>query len=1037
MNHFFSYVFQLKGYIFALLIGIILWSLVGLQHVMIDAVPDISSKQVMINTKTGALSTEQTEKIITYPIETELSGLQGIKELRSLTKYGLSQVIVVFDDSMDLYFARQLVNERLQNVKSMLPDNISPELAPITTGLGEILMWTLSLNPESEKRQQPVKEQLQYLRRVQEYTIRPAMKQVPGVAEIDTNGGFASEVHINFTPESLARYGLNTSDILRVTKSLGVAFSGGYIKKNGQHITLTANTDTKSLEDIKNFVIKIFPNGKHLKLGDVCRIDVDGALRIGAATAQGEETVLGTVLMRIGENSRTVASDSKKALLKIELPQDVQMNIVYNREYLVNATIKTVAKNLLEGAGLVILVLFLILGNFRAAAIVSLAIPISMLVALKGMGIAKISANLMSLGAIDFGLLVDASVVIVENYLRRLKELPAKPTFTDKKNLLISSCSEVASPVILGLLIIMLVYIPILTLEGIEGKMFAPMAITVLMALAASLIVALVVMPLLLIYGISDSAADHQETRVFTWILKAYERGIRLALHARIKVLTGAFILFALSLVAFLRLGSDFVPQLDEGDMIIGLVRDSRQNIEESVKHQLEAEKIIQTFPEVEHVFSRIGTPESATDPMSPNFADTFVILKKDSSDWPLINGQRRTKDEVFEAIQKQLLAHLPEQEVTQNQPIEMRFNEILEGSRADVTLRILGPDLNTLLSYADQAKTVLEKTPGVQSLEVDALTGLTKTPVIDITVNSLKASEYDLTTETISEQLEVALAGRTVGHYFLEGRRVPVVFHLDESHRDDLEVLKALPVPLANGGSLPLSEFATLAHEDKVTTIARRWSQRYSALAIYISGRDLESFVAEAKEKIQSHLKMDPNYKMEWGGQFENLERARAKLMILIPMILFGIFFLIYRVTGSITQTGIIFSAVPLGLAGGVFALYLRGINFSVSAAVGFIALSGIVILNSVVLVSFINQMHTQGTPLLDSIIKGSLSRLRPILMTALVASLGFLPMAIGSGMGAEVQRPLATVVIGGLITSTLLTLFVVPILLAWSNKK
>lgn len=1036
MNKVFRFVIAQKIYVFVIVLGLSMWSAFTLNKLQIDAVPDISSTQVMVNTKTAALSTEQIEKIVTYPIEMELSGLQNIRELRSLSKYGLSQVIAVFEDGTDLYFARQLVTERLQNAKSQIPDGLSPELAPVSTGLGEIFMWSLALKPNSEKLKLPHKEQLQYLKRVQDYVIRPKMKQVPGVAEIDTNGGFSSEVHINFTPDRLKEFGLSTNDILRVTSSLGVAFSGGYIQKEGQHITIAANTDTKSLEDIRNFVIKIFPNGKVLKLGDVCRVEIDSSLRVGAATADGSETVLGTVLMRIGENSRQVAADAKAVFSQLSLPEDVVGKIIYNREFLVNATIHTVEKNLLEGAGLVILVLFLILGNFRAAALVSLAIPISMLMALKGMGLLKISANLMSLGAIDFGLLVDASVVIVENYLRRSKELSPKPSMKEKIELLIASCTEVAPPVILGLLIIMLVYIPLLSLEGIEGKMFAPMAITVLMALGASLVVAIVVMPLLILYGI-PTHTEHKETRVFQWISKSYERLLHKALEYKKAVLAGAISLFLIAAVIFSNLGSDFVPQLDEGDMIIGLVRDSRQNIEESVQQQLKAEEIIKKFQEVELVFSRLGTPESATDPMSPNFADTFLILKKKASDWPLIDGRRRTKDELFEAIKKELAAQLPEHEASATQPIEMRFNEILEGSRADITLRILGPNLETLLDYAQKAEKILEKIPGVQSLEFDALTGLTKTPVIDLTLNSKSATEYDLSTQDIAQQLELSLAGRTVGHYFLEDKRIPIVFHLDEALRDDLTVLEQLPIPLPNGGTVPLSKFASLERTEKVTTIARRWSQRYSAISISLADRDIESFVNEARAAISASLKLESGYTLEWGGQFENLERARNKLMWLVPSILLAIFFLIFKVTASWKQTAIIFSAIPLGLAGGVYALFLRNIHFSVSAAVGFIALSGIVVLNSVVLVSFINQMKASGLDTLTAVQSGAVSRLRPIVMTALVASLGFLPMAFGSGLGSEVQRPLATVVIGGILTSTLLTLFVVPILLAWNETR
>lgn len=1031
MNFYFRKILEQRSTLLILVLVFALWSATSLQRLQVDAVPDITNVQVMVNTKTGALSSEQIEKIITYPIESELAGLPHIKELRSLSKYGLSQVIAVFEDGTNIYFARQLVNERLQNLKASLPTNVQPELAPITTGLGEIFMWTLNLKPSSPLKEANEKEQLQYLRRIQEYTIRPQMKHVAGVADIDTNGGFTSEVHINYTPALLKRYALDSQTLINAVASLGVASSGAYIKKEGQQITITANSEATSIENIKNFVIKIFPDGRPLHLKDVARVEIEGGLRVGAATAMGEETVLGTVLMRAGENSRQVAKDAYAAFTKITLPDDVQATIVYSREYLVNATIHTVLKNLGEGAALVIVILILILGNWRAAIIVSLAIPLSMLFALKGMGLLHISANLMSLGAIDFGLLVDASVVFVENYLRRVEQSPRPASLKERLQLVMESCSEVAPPVIFGLIIIMLVYIPILSLEGVEGKMFEPMALTVLMALGASLLIALMIMPILIFWFIKTDGEHHHEPFIFSKLQQAYRVSLEWSLKHGNIVLTVIALIFVGALTIFSSLGSDFIPPLDEGDMIIALVRNSKQNIEESVKQQKIAERIILQFPEVERVFSRLGTPESATDPMSPNFADTLVILRKDLAQWPLVDGRRRTKTQLFEAIKKRLEDEMEEQDISSTQPIEMRVNEILEGSRADVTLRIFGPDLDKLFTYVSQAKDLLQGLRGVEALEFDALTGLTKTPVIEFTIDSKKAADYGLSTKNISEQMEFSLAGHTVGHYFLGEKRIPVIFHLDESVRDNLEVLKALPIPLPNGGNLPLSTFANLKQEEKVTTIARMWSQRYSAVSIYLGDRDISSFVNEAQEKISKDLKLDSGYSVEWGGQFKNLESARRTLMILVPIILSFIFFLILKVTRSWSQAFIIFSAVPLGLAGGVYSLYVRGMHFSVSAAVGFIALSGIVILNSMVLVSFINDLKTHGLSWAEAIRQGAYTRLRPIVMTALVASLGFLPMAFGSGVGSEVQRPLATVVIGGLMTSTLLTLIVVPLLL------
>ncbi len=1011
------------------------WSLWGLSEINISAVPDITNKQVMINTKTGSFSTEQIEKIVTYPVETEMSGLPGVQEVRSLSKYGLSQVIVVFQDDVDLYFARQLVNEKLQSVSSQLPAGLSPELGPVSTGLGEIFMWVLEFKPNSKNLQLSKKEQLQYLKRIQDYTIRPKLKRIPGVAEVDTNGGFSTEVHINYSPNSLEKYGLNVSEVISALDGIGTSYGGSYIKRHGEQITVRSLVPIEGLESIKNIVLKKMPSGRNILIKDICSVKFESAPRVGGATYDGEETVLGTILMRVGANSRKVAMAAKDEVQKLVLPDDVNLKVVYNREYLVNKTINTVIKNLAEGAFLVILVLMLILGNFKASIIVSLAIPLSMLVALKGMQIFGISANLMSLGAIDFGLLVDASVVLVENFLRRMGHQKSKMNPKERISLLAESCSEVAKPVIFGLIIIMLVYVPILSLEGVEGKMFEPMALTVLMALGVSLIVAIFITPILLLL-VFKSEVSEKEPALFRFIKKSYEPMLGLVINFRKTTLVSGLSIFIASVFVFLTLGADFVPQLNEGDLVIGLVRDSKQNIDKSIEEQKIAEKIIRRFDEVEHVFSRIGTPESATDPMSPNFADTFVILKKNKADWPMINGKIRTKTELYNAISESLKKEMATQDISATQPIEMRFNEILEGSRADITLRFLGPDLDKLIIYAEQGESILKDIEGVQSVEFDALTGLTKSSVLDIEVSTEKAINFDLSPKEINDYVRTSLAGEEIGTFFLNGIKTPFIFHLDESIRNDLEKLKKMPVPLTDGGTVELENLAEFKLVDKVTTIARRWAERYSAVSIYVGGRDISSLVLEAQEKLSSKIKIDPGYSVEWGGQFKNLARAREKLLIIVPLTLLLIFLIIFAMTKSFLQTSAIFSAVPMGLAGGVFLLAIRGMNFSVSAAVGFIALSGIVVLNSMVLVNFINQIRESETDFIEAIKKGALSRLRPVVMTALVAGLGFLPMAFNTGMGSEVQRPLATVVLGGLFTSTLLTMLVVPVLLTFILK-
>jgi cobalt-zinc-cadmium resistance protein CzcA len=858
-------------------------------------------------------------------------------------------------------------------------------------------------------------------------------KKIAGVAEVDTNGGYSTEVHINYIPKKIFQHGLNIEEIIQAIKDVGSSFGGSYIKKDGEQITIRSLVPLESLDDIRQIPIKILPSGKQIRVEDVCTVKFESAPRLGGATYQGKETVLGTILMRVGANSSKVIDQVKESIKTLNLPDDVSLEVVYNRQYLVGQTVQTVIKNLAEGAVLVIVILMMILGNFRASLIVASAIPFSMLVALKGMHLFDISANLMSLGAIDFGLLVDASVVLTENYLRRLEkhETPLNPI--QRYQILIQSSAEVAKPVIFGLSIIMLVYIPILALEGVEGKMFEPMALTVLMALAASLMTALFVVPILLFTSLKNKPSSH-ESFIFRWIQKGYQPILAGALKFRTLAITVPFVLFGAALIFFMNLGADFVPELEEGDLVIGLVRDSKQDIDKSIEEQIKAEKIIQEFEEVSHVFSRIGTPESATDPMSPNFADTFVILKKDKAQWPLVNGKRRSKQELFEAMSLQLKERMEAQDISATQPIEMRFNEILEGSRADITLRFLGPDLSQLVKYAKAGEEILKSLHGVQSVEFDALTGLTQSKVLDVEILPEQAVAYGLTPSDINQYVETSLAGQEVGTFFVNGIKTPFVFHLDEGIRNNIDLLKQLPIPVDKaGGDVKLGDLAEFRMSEKVTTIARRWAERYSAVSVYLSGRDMASFIEEARKKIAQSVPLEQGYSTEWGGQFKNLNRARTRLLILIPVTLIGIFVLIFLMTQSWLQSAIIFVSIPMGITGGVFLLVLRQMNFSVSAAIGFIALSGIVVLNSLVLVNSINELHSKGWAAPKAIRQGALLRLRPVVMTALVAGLGFLPMAFNTGMGAEVQRPLATVVIGGLLTSTVLTMIVIPVLLTF----
>lgn len=1008
----------------------------AIQSLTIDAVPDITNVQVMINTKTGSLDPERIEKTVTNVVETEMSGLPGLDDIRSLSKYGLSQVILIFKDKTDLYFVRQQVSQRLQTLSSMLPEGVVPELAPVTTGLGEVVMYTVDAKAGSKLAQEAESQRLLYLRTIQDYVIRPQLKKVTGVAEVDSGGGYRKEIHVNADIRAMEKYAITFDDLHAKLKTLGDTYGGGYIQKDGRQIIVRTSSHLPDLESLGKIPVKVNFRGQPVLLKDVAGIREDHTQRLGAATSGGVEAVLGTALMYVGANSREVATDVVQAISGLKLPEDVEVNVVYTRSFLVNQTIKTVAKNLAEGAALVILVLLLLLGNFRAAVAVAVAIPVSMLFAVIGMRFFGISANLMSLGAIDFGLLVDGSVVMIENLLRHFEERKGPWTWEEKLKAVRDSAVEVAKPVSLGLFIIMIVYMPILALQGIEGKMFHPMAVTVLMALAASLLVALLLMPVLgfLLIKPPQSESSGGHSRVFDFIARVYEPVLHWTINHRIPVTAFACALAVVCAFLFTRLGSDFIPQLDEGDIVAGLVRDTSISLDESVREQKKAEKLITQFAEVQRVFSRMGTPESATDPMGVNFADTFIILKKDSSQWP---EPRKTKAELMEAIREKLEKELPGHEISFTQPIAMRFNEILEGSRADVALRIFGPDLDKLINYIDQSKAIVEKIPGTSEAEMDALTALRKSPVMNINLDYNAMAKIGVSLESANSTLMMAMGGVQVGNFYEVDRRFPVVLHLAEELREKPEEISRIPISLQDGGSVPLRTIARFDETQQVTTIARSFGKRYAALSIFLQGRDVGSFVAEAQEKLRKNVKLEDGYSFEWGGQFKNLERARMRLLLIVPLTLALIFLLLLKDIKNVRQTLLVYACIPLALTGGVLSLVLRGIPFSISAAIGFIALLGIAILNGLVLVDFINHLRTAGKSVREAAIGGARARLRPVIMTALVAGLGFLPMAFNHGLGSEVQRPLATVVIGGILTSTLLTLLLLPTVYIWIEEK
>jgi cobalt-zinc-cadmium resistance protein CzcA len=1022
--------------IFLVLVILGIYSMIQLP---IDAVPDITNISVMVNAKTGALAPEEIEKNVTYPIETELAGLPDVEDIRSLSKYGLSQIIVVFSDDTDIYFARQLVFERLQNVREMLPPGITPELGPLSTGLGEIFMYTLAAREGSALSKRPEKERLIYLRSLQDLHIKPILKSVNGVAEIESNGGYKRQIHINVNPIKMDSYGINCNELIRSIENLGENYGGGYIQQEGLQIIVRTLGRIDELDQIGNIPVRLNVYGEPIRLRQVADIVEGNEQRLGAATYNGEEAVLGTVLMRIGANSREVALDVERKARNIKLPEDVELKVLYSRSFLVNATIDTVIENLTMGGLLVIVILVLILGNFRAAIIVTMAIPLSMLCAFTGMIQSGISASLMSLGAIDFGLIVDGSVVMIENIIRRFEtfgERAQRLSFQDRLGEVLDAAREVSKPTAFGVFIIMVVYVPLLSLSGIEGKMFKPMAATVLYALGASLIIAIVLMPVLATYFIKPSRQEG-EGFFFRWLSRWYQPILSFSLEHRRLIILPTLIVIIVSVLMFFNLGSDFIPQLNEGDIVIGLVRDTSIGIDESVAQQKRSEHVIAGFQEISHVFSRMGTPEGATDPMGVNFADTFCILNKDRAQWPEVrNGRRRTKDELFEDIRKGIDKAVPGQEISMTQPIEMRFNEILEGSRADITLRIFGPDLDQLYSMVNHAQGILEKVSGAETVEMDPLTALRKSPVLDLVLDYDRISRYGINIQDVNHAFEIAMNGRAVGYLYKEDKRFPIVVRLSDQFRKNVADIERIPVGFPEGGTIPIGTLSKIVKRQQVTTIARSRSKRYAAVSINLRDRDTESFVGEAREKITSGMKFPEGYTTSWGGQFKNLQSARRRLYIIIPIVLAIIFLLILRNFHSLKQTFLVFNSIPFAVTGGIIFIFLRGIPFSISAGVGFIAVTGIAILDGMVLMSLFNQLREGGKSVREAVSSGALIRLRPVIMTSLVAALGFLPMAYNTGLGAEVQRPLATVVIGGVISSTILTLLLLPTLYLWFER-
>lgn len=1012
----------------------------------IDAVPDITNVQVQINSSAPGYSPLEVEQRITFPIETAMGGLPRLDYTRSMSRYGLSQITVVFNDGTDIYFARQLVNERIQQVKDQLPSGIETSMGPISTGLGEIYMYAVEAKPGARNsRGEPYSST--ELRTIQDWIVKPQLRTVPGVVEVNSIGGFEKQFHVLPNPARLLAYKLSFRDVMTALAANNSNVGAGYIERNGEQYLVRTPGQVATLQEIRDILIST-RGGVAVRIGDVADVREGRELRTGAATLNGEETVLGTAMLLIGENSRTVAQRVASKIDEVarSLPEGVVARAIYDRTHLVEATIATVEKNLVEGAILVIVILFLFLGNIRAAIATACIIPLSMLFTMTGMVEYKVSANLMSLGAIDFGIIIDGAVIIVENCLALLAAEQHRKgrllTAPERFDAILAGAREVVRPALFGMVIIAVVYLPILTLTGVEGKMFAPMAITVLMILAGAAVLSVTFLPAAIALLVTGRVSEHEN-----WLMRVARRSYVPLLDFTIRkrivaVVTSVLLVVAAGFVAS-RMGTEFIPSLDEGDAAIQALRAPGTSLSQSLEMQSALEKRLIEIPEVKEVFARTGTAEVATDAMPPSISDGYVMLKP-RDQWP--NPQKPKRDLVAE-IEK-ASAEIAGSSYELSQPIELRFNELISGVRSDVGVKIFGDDLDTLLTVAGRVQATLQTVTGAADVKTEQVSGL---PMLTIKLDRAALARYGISVAEMQEIVEIAIGGKEQGSVFEGDRHFDIVVRLPEHLRVDIDAIKALPIPvpetqvqaqaktvrtvwasspLAQARYVPLSSLAQIEIAPGPNQISRENGKRRIVVSANVRGRDLGSFVAEAQQKIAAQVQMPTGYWIGWGGQFEQLASASQRLAIVVPIALLLIFVLLFMSLGSAVDSLLVFSGVPLALTGGIAALALRDIPLSISAGVGFITLSGVAVLNGLVIIAAIQSLREQGRPLLEAVREGALMRLRAVLMTSLVAPLGFVPMAIATGPGAEVQRPLATVVIGGIISSAILTLFVLPAL-------
>ncbi|WP_395609270.1 CusA/CzcA family heavy metal efflux RND transporter [Pseudomonas sp. B22129] len=1026
------------------LLAVLLMAGVGIasyQKLPIDAVPDITNVQVQINSAAAGFSPLETEQRITFPIETAMAGLPGLQQTRSLSRSGLSQVTVIFKDGTDLFFARQLVNERLQNAREQLPVGIETAMGPISTGLGEIFLWTVEAKDGALKDDGTAYTPTD-LRVIQDWIIKPQLRNVPGVAEINTIGGFAKEYQIAPDPKRLAAYNLTLGDLVTALERNNANVGAGYIERSGEQLLIRAPGQVASIDDIANIVITT-SDGTPIRVRNVAQVEIGRELRTGAATENGREVVLGTVFMLIGENSRTVSQAVAKKLEEINrsLPEGVVAITVYDRTNLVEKAIATVKKNLFEGALLVVAVLFLFLGNIRAALITAMVIPLAMLFTFTGMFTNKVSANLMSLGALDFGIIVDGAVVIVENAIRRLAHAQHRHgrllTRSERLHEVFAAAKEARRALIFGQLIIMVVYLPIFALTGVAGKMFHPMAFTVVIALLGAMILSVTFVPAAIALFVTGKVKE-EENLVMRTARRAYAPVLVWVMGRRVLVFGLAVLTIVASGAVASRMGSEFIPSLSEGDFAQQALRVPGTSLTQSVQMQQQLEKTLMAqVPEIERVFARTGTAEIASDPMPPNISDSYVMLKP-KDQWP---DPKKSRETLIADIQR-ASAIVPGSAYELSQPIQLRFNELISGVRSDVAVKVFGDDMAVLNKTAGEIAETLQKLNGASEVKVEQTSGL---PVLTINIDRDKAARFGLNVGDVQDTIAVAVGGRQAGTLYEGDRRFDMVVRLSDALRTDIDGLSRLliPVPAAASntsgqlGFIALSQVASLDLVLGPNQISRENGKRLVIVSANVRGRDIGSFVEEAEAAITSEVKVPAGYWTTWGGQFEQLKEASDRLRIVVPVALLLVFGLLFMMFNNLKDGLLVFTGIPFALTGGIMALWLRDIPLSISAGVGFIALSGVAVLNGLVMIAFIRNLREEGRSLSVAVNEGALTRLRPVLMTALVASLGFIPMALATGTGAEVQRPLATVVIGGIISSTLLTLLVLPALYQWAHRK